>query len=886
VKIKSILISIAISFLLSHAYEAIGEELNLMQSDENFATYNAEDLNDGEFLHDFLLLGPFPNPLSDGISEYFHTDEECLGFDKDYLISVGGESGVKPGVRQSVSFEDGEPITWQAHHSDFDRVDLKKIFTPNEGVICYAAIWIESQKNQEKLFGIGSNDGLKVWHNGKFLLKVHKPRTVNVDDEYLNLKLKKGRNLLLIKIEQGLGGWGFILRPVDVETAWKQVNENLDIALNSEFIVEDGFIKGTIGDRNIVGMLRGLPMAEIEFRSINSDHYKKIEAPLGTSLKLPIKEFPGGEYAITISFSTQDGVKQSYAYMNTSGDVVEQTKELIYKAIPSMPSSLMADYYTNFIETTHWLDKTNKLWQHPYGYRRYLDGLKHVHTEALKLSISANPFSGIFPAPGLINTIGGETKITSDWMIFDAAKSDDFIKAEIERVWKQKFNRVPRYTDDPDGKNTIRLLIATTESSNTNAGSYILQIESNRITITSGLRQGLYYGVNSLIQALEQNDVIPLGEIIDQPAFTVRSTLQTTTKLTPEFIQYIEQIARMKYNVVYISSGNYLDLDDKQKLKDIIDVFDFCKSRFTEPVPYFETFGAGTITRVMDPCLDEGIFHEKELWLVPDNGIIELDVPRIQDCPNTTIHIFTANGREIKKDSEYKILSTEKPKLQILNNDLFNSELLLSYDAVDFSLYPHPASCPSDPAGWKIQETVISNVITKLHPNSIHISQDEAGLINQCSRCLARNLSNKQIMIDQINRVHNIIRKYDPNIDICIWGDLFNDFQNAPMLGVEGAVEGLPKDIIIHDWNYVAVYHSDKMQTINQMNFYFNRGYRVGGVAWFEPANILDILLAGENKGNQFIGIMHTAWAGFDQSLYTTAEANWTGTTILGKLRF
>ena len=196
------------------------------------------------------------------------------------------------------------------------------------------------------------------------------------------------------------------------------------------------------------------------------------------------------------------------------------------------------------------------------------------------------------------------------------------------------------------------------------------------------------------------------------------------------------------------------------------------------------------------------------------------------------------------------------------------------------------ASCPSDPAGWKIQETVISNVITKLHPNSIHISQDEAGLINQCSRCLARNLSNKQIMIDQINRVHNIIRKYDPNIDICIWGDLFNDFQNAPMLGVEGAVEGLPKDIIIHDWNYVAVYHSDKMQTINQMNFYFNRGYRVGGVAWFEPANILDILLAGENKGNQFIGIMHTAWAGFDQSLYTTAEANWTGTTILGKLRF
>ncbi|MCK4745428.1 MAG: hypothetical protein KAT15_00255, partial [Bacteroidales bacterium] len=62
----------------------------------------------------------------------------------------------------------------------------------------------------------------------------------------------------------------------------------------------------------------------------------------------------------------------------------------------------------------------------------------------------------------------------------------------------------------------------------------------------------------------------------------------------------------------------------------------------------------------------------------------------------------------------------------------------------------------------------------------------------------------------------------------------------------------------------IGVYHSDKMQTFNQMNFYFDRGYRVGGVAWFEPANVLDILLAGEKRGNLFMGIMHTAWAGFD----------------------
>lgn len=895
-KFKSLLISFVISFLLFHNPDIIKAETGQWQSRENFAVYDAGDLIDGEFLHDFMLLGPFPNPLPEGITDYFHTEEECLGFAKDYLLSVGGENGVQPCVGQSVDFGHGNSLTWQAFHSEYDKVDLRKIFTPNEGVVSYAAIWIESKKEQEKLFGIGSNDGVKVWFNGKILLKVHKPRTVNIDDEYLRLRLKRGKNLLLIKIEQGYGGWGFILRPVDEKTAWKQVKENLDVALNSEFIVEDGTIKGTVGDKNIVGMLNGLPMAEIEFQSVNSDHYKKIKAPLGTYLKLPEKEFPGDEYAITISFSTEEGPRWSHAYMNTSGAVVAQTKELIYKELPSMPASMMADYYSIFIETTRWLDKTNKLWQHPYGYRRYLDGLKHVHEGALKLINSDNPFDGVFPAPREINSAKQKCKITSGWKIYDPEKSNDFISAELERVWKLKFNEIPVYTNDPDERFVIRLEISEKEISNlkisdpdhltVHEGSYILRIENNKIVIRSRSRQGLYYGVNLFLQALGRNDGIPVGEIVDWPEYPVRSTLKSTSRLTPEFRQYIDQIARLRYNVVYISSGNYLDMEDKQKVKDIIEVFDFCKSRFIEPVPYFETFGAGTITRVLDPCLDEGIYHEKESWQVPGNGIIELNVPRILVCPGTTIHIFNNDGEELERNIDYELQSAEKPIIQILNNDYLNKELFLSYDAVDFSLFPHPASCPSDPLGWKIQEKVISNVITKLHPKSLHISQDEAGLINKCSRCLARNMSNKEIMIDQINRVYNIIRKYDPNVDVYIWGDLFNDFQNAPVLGVEGAVEGLPKDILIHDWNYVAVYHSDKMQTFNQMNFYLDRGYRVGGVAWFEPSNVLDILLTGEKKGSQFIGIMHTAWAGFNQSLYTTAEANWTGGTILGKLKF
>ncbi|RLD76996.1 MAG: hypothetical protein DRJ07_15380, partial [Bacteroidetes bacterium] len=505
-----------------------------------------------------------------------------------------------------------------------------------------------------------------------------------------------------------------------------------------------------------------------------------------------------------------------------------------------------------------------------------------------RLQSSKNPFDGVFPAPSKMKFNKSFCTINSSWKIFDINKTNDLIDEKLKYFWKNKFNKKIEYSNEKSKHNIISLEISNSKKIGQLVGSYLIEIKKNKISVKAKTRQGLFYGLSTLLQVFEQNIKIPAGIITDSPAFSVRSVIQikTRTVLSSDFKDYINQLADLRYNVVYLPTDAYFHLDKPERLKEITDVFDYCKSHFIEPVPYFETFGAGTLTRTQDPCLDEGIFHEKEIWKVSAKGLIELDVPRILDCPNTTIHIFTKAGKELKRYVDYKVLSTKKPKILIENNELFNTELLLSYDAVDFSLFPHPASCPSDPHGWELQENVIANTLTLLKPKSLHISQDEAGLINKCSRCKARGLSNQEIMIDQINRVHKLIRKYSKDIDIYIWGDLFNDFQNAPKLGVEGSIKGLPKDIHVHDWNYVGVYHSDKMQTINQMNFYFKRGFKTGGVAWFEPANVIDILQIGKKNSNKFLGIMHSAWAKFEHSLLPVAEANWTGSSILGDLDF
>ncbi len=640
-----------VSILLLVAILAV-TQINAQSVDEkNRLVYDADDLEIGNFLHDFMFIGPFPNPLPEGVTEYFHLEKTCLGFSKDYLGTIDGEKNVQPFVGQKVEYELGETLKWINFHSENDKIDLRKVFTPNEGVVSYAAIWIESDRKQEKIFGIGSNDGVKVWFNGELILKVHKPRTVNIDDEYLKLKLKKGKNLLLLKIEQGFGGWGFVLRPVDNATAWKQVQKHLDVAMNSEFKVKGDVITGTVGDNNIVGQLSNLPMTKVEFKAINGTHKKTIQVPVGTKLELKKSDYPADEYAITYSFQTEKGIQKTYAYMNTVGDIVQETRSHIYENLPEVQESPLANYYNNFIETTKWLDQTNKLWEHPYGYRRYLDGIKNVQQGTEKLLNSKNPFDGLFPQPDYSKFEEEICKINSTWKIFDANKSDDFITEKISGFWQKEFNSNPPYTKENTNGNIISLEISNSEKIADLEGSYFIEIKKNGVSIKAKSRQGLFYGISSLLQALQQNRKIPTGIIKDKPAFPVRSVVVTKTSvlLNDDFKSYIRQLANLRYNEAYLPSNLYLYLGNPQKQKEIKEIFAYCKAHFIEPVPYFETFGGGTVTRMVDHCLDEGIFHEKELWKVSAKGIIELDVPKILDCPNATIHIFTQNGKELKR---------------------------------------------------------------------------------------------------------------------------------------------------------------------------------------------------------------------------------------------
>jgi len=165
-----------------------------------------------DFFQTWLLLGSFPNPKKDPALPS-HAPGNCLGFDRDYLAEIGGESGADPLEGSILKRPDGTEVSWTRHSTRLGaKIDLRGFFQQTERVVAYAFCVIESDQDAAVKAGLGSNDGVKVFVNGDEVFQRHELRYVKADDDTVELDLKKGLNRLLLKIDQGRGNWGFAFR--------------------------------------------------------------------------------------------------------------------------------------------------------------------------------------------------------------------------------------------------------------------------------------------------------------------------------------------------------------------------------------------------------------------------------------------------------------------------------------------------------------------------------------------------------------------------------------------------------------------------------------------------------------------------------------------------
>ena len=209
---------IVISFLLFFFYEGFISAQQKTGEVRGYgrASYNAAQ--PGKFMKSWLLLGPVP--VNTDSSDPDNAMQEKVFKENDFS-SVKVIRGMPVA---SVQIK-GNELKWKLFSSAEDIIDLDTFYHGKDFVYAYALAEINSTRAQNVFIGIGSDDGVKIWLNGAIVHDNWIPRGIIKDDDLVPLKLVKGSNQVLLKVQDINGGWGFVARLLDKTGLTEQAND-------------------------------------------------------------------------------------------------------------------------------------------------------------------------------------------------------------------------------------------------------------------------------------------------------------------------------------------------------------------------------------------------------------------------------------------------------------------------------------------------------------------------------------------------------------------------------------------------------------------------------------------------------------------------------------
>jgi len=143
-------------------------------------------------LGSWSYIGPFPNSNNQGFKTVYPPEREV-----NLKAKYGGKNGQQALWREG-KFTDGQ-------------INNLALFRPDSNIdaVVYLHREIACAKPMELPISLGSDDSLTVWLGGQKLLAEDVARACAPDQHHLVLKLKAGKNNLLLKIGQGSGEWAF-----------------------------------------------------------------------------------------------------------------------------------------------------------------------------------------------------------------------------------------------------------------------------------------------------------------------------------------------------------------------------------------------------------------------------------------------------------------------------------------------------------------------------------------------------------------------------------------------------------------------------------------------------------------------------------------------------
>jgi Flp pilus assembly protein TadD len=147
------------------------------------------------FIETWWVIGPFDNERGGGFAQTFGPEQQL-----DLDASYDGKKRQVAWLRLPVNAPPGGVI------------DLDALVRPNDQVLCYAAACIESERDQPAVLHLGSDESFKVFCNGAEVGARDVRRRFAYDQDAVPLMLRRGANLLLLKICEQEGEFAFAAR--------------------------------------------------------------------------------------------------------------------------------------------------------------------------------------------------------------------------------------------------------------------------------------------------------------------------------------------------------------------------------------------------------------------------------------------------------------------------------------------------------------------------------------------------------------------------------------------------------------------------------------------------------------------------------------------------
>ncbi len=159
---------------------------------------------DNDAIKDWHVIGPFSSPTPGKV-----TLDLATPVDADFARAADGRPDLKATYRH-----EGQVFKWQkaqaARRSGL--VNLGQEMGTMEWAVAYGYTEVNSVHPREVELGIGSDDGIRVWLNGKPVHDHEIARGYSAGADKVTVHLRAGVNRILVKIDNYTAGWGFGIR--------------------------------------------------------------------------------------------------------------------------------------------------------------------------------------------------------------------------------------------------------------------------------------------------------------------------------------------------------------------------------------------------------------------------------------------------------------------------------------------------------------------------------------------------------------------------------------------------------------------------------------------------------------------------------------------------